>query len=153
MTNRSRPLAFWLLIIFFTISIFMMLVGQSMSIFNYDLTVQLGLQESRDQVSEFGVQVNRAFGVGDTVIFVPLLIASVFGLWFRKRWSLITTSATLGVSAYWSITIFFMFLFLPNTPGYAYVPGPEIWSFVGFYIVAGIWGLIYMMIRGDTLLQ
>ena len=130
----------------------MMLIGQSMSVFNYDLTVQLGLQESREQVSEFGVQVNRAFGAGDTVIYVPLLIASLFGLLFRKRWSLIATSAALGVSAYWSSTICFLFLFLPGTPGYVYVPGPEIWSFVGVYVVIGIWGLIYLIKRGESLI-
>ena len=153
MTRKGRPLAFWLLIVFFVISIFLMLVGQSMSVFNYDFTVQLGLQESQEQVSLFGVQVNRAFGAGDTIIFVPLLIISVFGLWFNKRWSLIATGATLGVSAYWSTTILFVFLFLPDTPGYTYVPGYEIWSFVGIYLVVGICGLIYLLVRGESLLQ
>ncbi|MFH2011239.1 MAG: hypothetical protein ABIJ37_00820 [Pseudomonadota bacterium] len=153
MTKRSRPIAFWILIIFLSISILIMLIGQSMSVFNYDLTVRLGLQESQEQVSKFGVQVNRAFGAGDTVVYVPLLIASLIGLLLKKRWSLIATSAALAVSAYWSATTFFLLMFLPGTPGYAYVPGLEIWLFVGLYAVFGICGLFYLIFRGESLLQ
>ena len=131
----------------------MMLIGQSLSVFNYDLAVRLGLQESREQVGEFGVQVNRAFGAGDTVVYIPLLIASLVGLWLKKRWSLITTAAVVGVSTYWSLTICFIFLFLPGTPGYVYIPGPEIWSFIGIYTVFGVWGLFYLVLRGELLLQ
>jgi hypothetical protein len=99
------------------------------------------------------VQVNRAFGAGDTVVYIPLLIASLIGLWLKKRWSLIATGAALGVSAYWSLTICFIFLFLPSTPGYYYIPGLEIWLFVGLYAVFGVCGLFYLIYRGESLLQ
>ena len=126
MTRKDRSVAFWVFIVFLALSIALMLLGQTMSVFNYDLTVRLGLQESSGQVGEFGVQVNRAFGAGDTVVYIPLLIASLVGLWLKKRWSLLTTAAVVGVSAYWSVTIIFIFLFLPGTPGYSYVPGFDI---------------------------
>ncbi len=100
MKNNDRPLAFWIFIIFLALSIALMLIGQTMSIFNYDFTVRHGLQESVNQVGESGVQVNRGFGAGDTIVFIPLLIASLVGLWLKKRWSLISTAAVTGVSAY-----------------------------------------------------
>lgn len=153
MTKKRRPAAFWILIVFISVSIIMMFLGQSVSVFNYDLTVRLGLQESREQVSEFGVQVNRAFGAGDTVVYIPLLIASLIGLWLKKRWALIATGAALGVSAYWSLTVCFIFLFLQGTPGYNYIPGLEIWSFVGLYALFGVWGLFYLIFRSESLLQ
>ena len=153
MSHKNRPLAFWIFVLFLSFSIVLMLIGQTMSIFNYDFTVRHGLQESSDKVSEFGVQVNRAFGVGDTVVYIPLLIASLVGLWLKKPWSLISTAAVAGVSAYWSVTIIFVLLFLPGTPGYNYVPGIEIWLFVVAYTLFGIWGFFYLLWRGDSLIQ
>ena len=153
MSQKNRPIAFWIFFIFIALSIVLMLIGQTLSIFNYDLTVELGLQESPGQVGEFGVQVNRAFGAGDSVVYIPLLIASLVGLWFKKRWALIVTGAATGVSAYWSVTVSFIMLFLWETPGYNYLPGPEIWLFVGAYLTFGVWGIIYLIVRGETLLQ
>jgi hypothetical protein len=153
MPKKNRPIAFWVFIIFLTLSILSMLIGQTMSVFNYDLTVRLGLQESPQQVGKYGVQVNRAFGAGDTIVYIPLLIASLLGLWLKKRWSLITTAAVAGVSAYWSMTVSFVMLFLPGTTGYNYYPGPEIWIFIGAYFIFGIWGIIYLIFRGDTLFK
>ena len=62
MANARRPIAFWIIVSFLAISILLMLIGQTMAVFNYDLAVRLGLQESPGQVSEFGVQ-ERAWPV------------------------------------------------------------------------------------------
>jgi len=153
MPRKSRPVAFWIFVVFLAVSIVLMLMGQAMCVFYYDLTVRLGLQESPEQVGEFGVQVNRAFGVGDTIVYVPLLIASLAGLWLKKRWSLLTTAAVVGISVYWSVTVSFIFLFQAGTPGYSYVPGLEIWFFVGTYTAFGVWGLFYLIMRGEALLR
>ena len=153
MANAGRPMAFWFIFSFLAISIILMLMGQTMAIFNYDLAVRLGLQESPGQVGEFGVQVNRAFGTGDSVVYIPLMVVSLFGLYLKKRWSLLTTAAVAGISAYWSVTISFILLFLPGVPGYAYSPGPGIRLFVGTYAVFGVWGIFYLVFRGDELLR
>jgi len=153
MSSKNRPFAFWFFAVFLSLSIVLMLIGQTMSVFNYELTVDLGLQESPEQVGESGVQVNRAFGAGDTIVYIPLLIASLFGLWFKKHWALIVTAAAVGVSAYWSVTVSFIMLFLPGIAGYTYIPGPDIWLFVGAYLLFGVWGFIYLIVRGETLLQ
>jgi len=36
--------------------------------------IDSGLQEDVKEVSEFGVQINRAFGAGDTFVYIPFVI-------------------------------------------------------------------------------
>ncbi|MFQ5855284.1 MAG: hypothetical protein ACE5LU_06540 [Anaerolineae bacterium] len=153
MTRTTRTVAFWIIVVFFVLSLVMLLMGQTMAVFNYDFAVQLGLQESVEDVGEFGVQINRAFGVGDTLIYIPLMTVSLVGLFMRKRWSLLTTAAVMGISAYWAITVVFMLVFLKGVAGYSLTPGLEYWVVVGIYIVIGIWGLFYLIFRGGRLIE
>jgi len=153
MTSAGRSFGFWVIAVFLAASILLMLVGQTMAVFDYDLTVRLGLQEKPEEMTDFGVQVNRAFGAADTAVYVPLMLISLVGLILRKRWSLLITAAFFGASAYWTATVAFMFLFLPGVAGYSNVPGPEIWLFIGTYMVVGVAGLFYIVVRGEELLR
>ncbi len=148
-----RPTGFWVIFVFLAASIVLMLAGQTLGAFDYERAAQLGLQEDPEEMTQFGVQVNRAFGVGDTVVYLPLMMVSMIGLWQRKRWSLLTTAAVFGISIYWTVTVTFILLFLPGVPGYTNVPGIEIWLFIGTYLVAGALGLVYLIRRGDRLLD
>jgi hypothetical protein len=151
--DNRRPTAFWFLFVFLALSIILMLAGQTLGVFNYGLASRMGLQEKAEEMTEFGVQVNQAFGAADTVVYIPLMVLSMVGLWLRKRWSLLTTAAFCGASAYWTVTVTFIFLFLPGVPGYANVPGPEIWLFIAVYMVVGVVGLSYLAVRGEELLR
>lgn len=152
MLVSKRPLAFWLICGFMTIVLVLLLMGQTMALVDYDLAVRLGLQESMEDVSHYGVQVNRAFGAGDTIIYIPLIALSITGLILRKRWSLIATAAVMGISAYWATTISLMLIFLPGTPGYSLEPGVEYWIFMTAFIIFGVCGLVYLVFRGEKLL-
>ena len=153
MESHRRPAAFWLIVVFLAVSITLMLVGQTLGVFDYELAASMGLQEKPSEMTEFGVQVNRAFGAADTVVYIPLMLVSIVGLWLRQRWALLTLAAFFGASAYWTATVTFIFLFAPGVPGYSNVPGPEIWLFIGTYMVAGVLGLIYVVFRGEELLR
>ena len=153
MTNGKRSLGYWFIVVFLSVSVVLMLVGQTVGVFNYELAERMGLQEKAEEMTEFGVQVNRAFGAADTVVYLPLIVISLVGLALRKRWSLLTTAAFFGASAYWTATVSFMLLFLPEVPGYRNVPGPEIWLFIGTYMVVGVLGLVYIVLRGEELLR
>ena len=152
MVDTKRPFAYWVITVFLSISLVLLFMGQTMALIDYDFAVQLGLQESITDVSNFGVQVNRAFGAGDTIVYIPLIAISIIGLILRKRWSLLTTAAAMGISAYWATTILFMLIFLAGTPGYYLEPGLEYWFFMAAYIIFGVWGLLYLIFRGDSLL-
>ncbi|MBC8366578.1 hypothetical protein H8E52_04135 [bacterium] len=151
--KSTRSTANWIHVIFLCIAIVLMLVGQTMAIFNYDWTVSVGLQEDPDKVGEAIKQVNRAFGAGDTIVYTPLLALSLAGLWLRRRWALIATAAAAGASLYWTATVSFAFWFLPGTPGYSHTPPPEVWVFIAVFFIFGFWSLGYLLSRGDRLLK
>jgi hypothetical protein len=130
-----------------------MLMGQTLGVFNYELAVRLGLQESFEEVGGYGVQVNRAFGAGDTIVYIPLMVVSLIGLFRKKRWALMTTGAVGGISTYWSVTIGCMLVFLQGAPGYNLEPGAELWIFIAAYTLFGAWALLYLAFRGEKLLQ
>ncbi len=146
-----HTLGYWFLLVFIAISVPLMLVGQTMAVVDYELAVSLGLQEPLEEVGELGVQVNRAFGASDTVVYIPLMLASLFGLWRGKHWSLITCAAVAGISVYWTVTIAFVFAFAPSVPGYTFHPGPEYAVFLGSYGLFGCWCIGYLSIKGDFL--
>lgn len=153
MITAKRPFAFWCIVGFMSVALVLLLMGQTMALIDYELAVQLGLQESVEDVGSFGVQVNRAFGAGDTIIYVPLIAVSIIGLILRKRWSLYTSAAAMGISAYWATTITAMLMYLTGTPGYYLEPGMEYWLFMDAFILFGILGLLYLVVRGDKLLS
>ena len=153
MASEKRPISFWVIIVFLVVSMILLLMGQTMAVFNYDFAVRLGLQEDVKEVSEFGVQINRAFGAGDTFVYIPLMAISLIGLFLKRRWSLVTTAAVMGISAYWAATVAFMLIFLRGVPNYDLVPGPEYWLFIGAYIIIGVWGVVYLMFRGDSIIS
>jgi hypothetical protein len=152
MEHANRPPAFWIITGFLAVSMILLLMGQTMALIDYDFAVQLGLQEDIKDISSYGVQVNRAFGAGDTIVYLPLIAFSMIGLVLRQRWSLLTTAAVMAVSAYWATTIVFMLVFLEGAPGYYLEPGMEYWLVMAAYIVFGVWGLLYLVFRGDDLL-
>jgi len=150
--DRTHTFGYWFLAVFLGVSILLMLLGQTMAVLDYELAVRLGLQESLEEVGPFGVQMNRAFGASDTVVYVPLMLASLLGLLRRRRWSLVTTAAVAGISLYWSMTIVFVLVFARTVPGYSLRPGPEYAVFLGAYVVFGIWCIGYLVTRGDAIL-
>lgn len=153
MPTEKRRIAFWIICGFLALSVIVLVLGQTTSLFAYEFAVRLGLQESIDEVTAFGVEMNRAFGAGDTVVYVPLMLVSLIGLFLKKRWALFTTAAVMGVSAYWSLTAAALLVFLRGVPGYQLVPGLEYWVFLGAFLVFGIWGILYLAFRSDQLLH
>lgn len=153
MKMLRRSFAFWIITGILLLSLILLLMGQTMALINYELAVALGFQESVKDVGEFGVQINRAFGASDTLIYIPLIILSIIGLFLRKKWALFTSAAVMGISSYWATTAAFMFYFLIGVPNFNFVPGVDYWLFMTAYIIFGVWGLLYIILRGDKLLM
>ncbi|MEN8194290.1 MAG: hypothetical protein ABFS12_15825 [Bacteroidota bacterium] len=78
-----------------------------MSFINYEFTVSIGLQESVDVFGEFGVAMNKAFGVSDTIIYLPLLVFGLLGLWQKKSWGVSALIGAMAITAYWPIVYIF----------------------------------------------
>lgn len=153
MRQSRRPLAVWVISTCLLLSLVLLLLGQTTAVFHYELAVSLGLQEPEQDVSRFGVQVNRAFGVGDTLVYIPLIIASLAGLLLKRRWSLVLLAAVMGISAYWPVTVAAMMLFLQGEPGYRLVPGAGYAIALGAFFLFGVWGIGYLLAKGHTLVE
>ena len=148
----KRPIGYWGVTVFMSLSVVLLVLGQSMALLDYDFTVRLGMQEDIKKIGDFGVQINRAFAAGDTLIYIPLTVASIIGLCMKKKWALLTSAAVMGISTYWATTAAFAFWFLDGVPGYSFVPGVDYWIFISSYIVFGIWGIYYLIYRGEYLI-
>lgn len=153
MKMSKHPIAFWVITVFLFISLILLLLGQTMAVIDYNFAVSLGFQESIIEVGEFGMQINRAFGASDTLVYIPLIILSIVGLFLRKKWALFTSAAVMGISSYWATTAAFIFYFLIGVPNFNFVPGIDYWLFMAVYITFGVWGLLYIILRGDNLLM
>jgi hypothetical protein len=143
MTNK-RTIGFWVLVAFGIFFFVMLLVGQTMSFIDYDFTVSIGLQESKDMVGEMGVAINKGFGVGDTIIYLPLLVIGVVGLWFRKMWGLFAMAGALGVSAYWPMVVIFFLAFAKGSTGFDFTNFTSYTILLTPVTLYGLWGLWYL---------
>ena len=151
--NRTKsPLAYWVMVAFLSLSTILMLIGQATPIFDYDLAVRLGFQNGAERITDFGVQVIRAFCVSDTVVFIPLTLLALIGLLLKKRWSLFVIAATTGISVYWVVAYGFMVRFLSGMPGYHVVLAAPDWIIMGSYALFGVWALLYLICRGERLI-
>ena len=88
----------------------LLVFGQTLAVFNYDLTVAWGLQESEMEVGKVGIAYAKGFGFGDTLIYLPLLLAGLFGLFERKKWAIFPMFGALAITAYWPLVCLYAVL-------------------------------------------
>lgn len=141
MNEKKRPPAFWFMIVFISFNLLFFLAGQTMALFNYDLTVKWGLQESVEKVGQYGVAFNKAVGGADTFIFMPLGIAALVGLIRNRKWALYPVCGFLAVTAYFAALHAFFWDILPGTPTYNYDPPLGLQIMLRVYVAIGITGI------------
>ena len=149
--SNKREIGFWVLMIPGLLILFMLSVGQMISFIDYDFTVSLGLQESVNVIGEFGVASNKAFGVGDTLIYLPLLIFGLIGLWQKKRWGLFAMVGALAITAYWPIVNLFFLYFAKDLPGFNFTDFVSYTIILSLISVYGLWGMWYIYRNRITL--
>lgn len=133
-------------------SVVIFLLTQTMCIFAYDWMVLHGAQASEADIGPILVQNGRAYGASDTILYIPLLATSAYGLFRKKRWSLICTAASAGISSYWSLTCAFLLLFSSrNVEEFSYQPDVGTWILILFYILYGILILTFLYHYWDVL--
>jgi hypothetical protein len=142
--NETRNIGFWILISLGILLTIMLLIGQTFSLINYDLTVSLGLQESVEEVSEVGVAWAKGFAFGDTILYLPLLLIGIIGLLKRKSWGFYSMFGALAITVYWPIvslsTIFIVRTAVNLNPD-KYVSYSIILPLIAIY---GLWGMWYL---------
>ena len=101
--GNKRSFSFWILIVVGIILSLMFLAGQTLSLFNHDLTVSLGLQESKEEIGKIGIAFAKGFAFADTAAYLPLLMIGIIGLLKRKTWGLFSMFGAMAISVYWPL--------------------------------------------------
>ena len=136
--------SFWMLISIAAVLVVLFLAGQSLGVFNYDLAVAIGMQESEDEIGKIGIAFAKGFGFADTVLYIPLFLMGIIGLLKNKRWGKYAMFAALAISVYWPIVhlyaIFIDRISITLHPE-KYIYYPIILSLI---IIYGLWGMFYL---------
>ncbi len=142
--NNKRTTGFWVVTLGNILVLAMLALGQTMSLIDYELTVSMGLQEPREVITEMGVAINKGFAAGDTLVYVPLVVLGLLGLWKRAVWGVFATTGALAITAYWPIVNLSMLLFAKGAPGFNFTQFPFYSVILGSVTLYGLWGLCYM---------
>ncbi len=142
--NEERKTGSWILLVGGFLLLVMLLAGQMMSFIDYDFTVSVGLQESRDILGERGVAMNKGFGVGDTIVYTPLMILGLWGLLFRKRLGLFAMFGAMAITAYWPMVCLFILVYSKGGPGFHFTDYRLYSIVLSLITVFGFWGQWYL---------
>ena len=142
MITRTLQLRF--LITVATLLTLMFLLGQTMAVINYDFTVSLGLQESQDAVTEIGVAANKGFGVGDTVVYIPLFVLGIAGMIKRRYWGFFCMCGALAITVYWPVVCLTLLYYAKGAPGFTFSAYAEYTVLLSAITAYGIWGLVFI---------
>jgi len=88
--QAKLPFGIKFIVGFFSVSFVIWLFGQTGAVFAYDAIAAWGLQESRSTTDPALVLVNRAIGLADTIVMLPLFVVAIAGLLQRKFYGAVT---------------------------------------------------------------
>ncbi len=140
----KKDTSFWVLIIIASILVVMFLLGQTLGLFNYDLAVSIGTQESVEEIGNVGIAFAKGFGFADTVLYIPLFVIGIIGLLKQKRWGKYSMFGGLAISVYWPLVhLYAIFIDKASITLHAekYIYYPIILSLIVIY---GLWGMKYL---------
>lgn len=142
--NNKKEIGFWVLISTAIVLILFLTAGQTLSLIDYNLAIDLGLQESEKEIGKVGIAFAKGFAFGDTVFYIPILVLGVLGLIKEKKWGTFLMLCGLGISVYWPI----VHLYTIYIDTEAITLNPE--KYISFPIVLilitlyGLWGIYYL---------
>ena len=144
METNKNP-GFWILVSFGILLNIFYLAGQTMALVSYDFTVEMGLQEATSEITAVGVALNKGFGLGDTVVYIPLFVAGIVGLFRRKNWGLYTMASAMGITIYWPVVCLSTLFFAKNADGWYFSDYASYTFLLSFIALYGTWGLFYLI--------
>ena len=87
---------------FHILNIVIWVIGQGGAVIAYDTVAQWGLQDPRETIDPFILVINKAIGLADFIIGVPLFIIATLGLWRMRFYGFVFSYMVLGISFYWT---------------------------------------------------
>ncbi len=140
----NKDKSFRVLITIASILVLFLLSGQTLGVFNYDLAVVIGMQESENEIGKVGIAFAKGFGFADTAIYIPLIVSGIIGLLKKKRWGKYSMFGALAISVYWPLVhLYAIFIDRASITLHSekYIYYPIILSLIVIY---GLWGMRYL---------
>ncbi len=144
-----RGSGFWMLQIPGWLLVAYLVYAQVPPAFDYELGVSMGTQEPASRVTEVGAAFWYGFAFGDTVFYVPVLIAGLAGMWVRRAWGRIATAAALGISVYWPLVALAVAVDARGASGWDLGDETAYWIVLPGIALWALWGL-WWLARNDT---
>jgi hypothetical protein len=151
--NNTQKIGFYSLLVMAIILNILYVLGQTMAPISYDFAVSIGLQEAVEEITEVGVAMNKGFGFGDTVVYMPLFIAGIIGLFKRTTWGFYCMAAALGITLYWPVVCMSILVFALGAEGWGFTDYTSYSVLLGIIFFYGAWGMIYLYRNRRTLIN
>jgi hypothetical protein len=97
------PSGIKIIIGFHVLSIILWIIGQGGAVIAYDMVAEWGFQDPKNLIDPVIVEVNRAIGLTDIIIQIPLFLLAVIGLWRLRFYGAIASWMVLGITLYWPV--------------------------------------------------
>jgi hypothetical protein len=97
------PIGLKVIIGFHIVSFVLWFFGQSLAVVAYDTVAGWGLQDQRSLVDPVIVEVNRAIGLTDTLVMLPMFVVAVVGLVRRRFYGAVASWIAFGMTLYWPV--------------------------------------------------
>ncbi|MBF0429635.1 MAG: hypothetical protein HQK83_00025 [Fibrobacteria bacterium] len=150
---KERTAGYWTIMVIGILLLLELCIGQAMAWINYEFAVSIGLQESMEKVGETLVAVNKGFGVGDTIVYIPILILGLIGLWLRTNWGVTAMIAAMGITVYWPVTCMYILLYARGIPGFNFTDFCSYGIILSAISCFGIWGMWYLNKNSKKLIK
>ena len=140
----KNSFAFRALIVIGSFLCIMFLAGQTLSLFDHDLTVSLGLQESEEEITAVGIAFAKGFAFADTAIYIPLFLAGIAGLLRGRAWGAFSMFGALAITVYWPLAHLWAIYAgknAMNMSGGKYLTYSVLLPLIALY---GLWGMWFL---------
>jgi len=141
----SRGFGFWALQSPGWILLLYLIYAQAIPVFDYQLGVSMGTQESAADITEVGTAFWYGFAFGDLVAYIPLLALGLLGHWLKKRWGNVLLTAALGISIYWPIVCLAAVVAAQGAAGWKLANETDYWIGLPFITLWGVCGLFHLL--------
>lgn len=136
---NNRGIAYWGIQAPGWVLLAYLLVAQAIPVFDYEIGVRMGTQESAAIITDVGVAFWYGFAFADLAIYIPLLAIGLILHWQHHRWSGPILAAALGITVYWPIVCLAAVVSARGADGW------NLASEAGFWIVLpliALWGAL-----------
>ena len=139
-----KGVSFWILIGVGALLNIIYLMGQTMAVINYEFTVSIGLQEPIEEITALGVAWNQGFGLGDTIVYIPLFISGIIGLLNNREFGIYCMMGALSITIYWTIVSMSTLYYARKLQAWDFSDYTSYFVVLGLIVFYGIWGLWYV---------